>query len=756
MRLFPVMRRGFLGILSVLFGLVLTMASGVASDFDDPSGWKCVNPRFSPLDGAHAGDASPSQSPVSFVYVAPDGNDAWNGSAAKPQPGENGVVVDGPFRTIAAAQLAVRERLKEMDADHDGAAKSLVVELRGGTYCLDETLVFTPADSGRTTDAPVVWKAFEDERPIVSAGRVLTGWKVGDDGRWTLEIPEVRAGTWYFEQLFVNGQRRFRPRLPKTGYYHVAAEAEPSDAAKGKGFDRFVWAENELSVNWANREDIEVCAFHEWAMSRMRIADLNPQTRTVTFTGRTVSTSNWSKFLTGYRYYVDNVKEALTEPGEWYLDRKTGILTYIPREGETPQTVDVVAPRLEQVVILQGNGEQRAWVRNLRFEGIAFAHTNWELAPEGQVFPQAEFGLSSAVAAIGARDCAFDGCAIVNTGGYAIAFGAGCKRNVVENTDMLDLAAGGVMIGRAMAGTWAESLNGASDEEAVVSHITVRNCTIRGAGRLHPAAVGIWIGHSPDNTIVQNDICDLYYTAVSVGWVWGYGNSLAKRNEIGYNHMYHLGQRILSDMGGVYTLGLSEGTRVHDNVIHDVDAFSYGGWGLYTDEGSTGITMDNNLVYRTKTGGFHQHYGKENHIENNIFVDAQVQQLQRTRTEEHLSFWFERNIAAWSNDSPLMGSNWNDNHFQTDYNVYWHNGEDVKFFGDKTLEEWRKERGQDEHSVIADPKFVDPSNDDYRVSDRSPAIPLGFKPFDPSDAGRKTTSRWTDFFAMPPSGFVAE
>lgn len=678
------------------------------------------------------------------LYVATNGNNAWSGRLAKP----NTDGTDGPLATLAAAQQAVR-KIRQAEPKRN---RPVIVAVRGGTYGLQEPLLFSPADSG-TSDAPVIYQAYGDERPIFSGGTRITDWRVDAEGRWHADLNAVKNGQWQFSQLFVNDQRRFRPRLPDQGYYKIARKLDPSPKAAGKGHDRFGFNVGEIRADWTHLHDVEVIAFHHWTASRLPIAEVDAAENIVTMQGHTTGLSSWAEFKQGHRYVVENVKEALGKPGQWYLDRPTGRLTYIPRAGETPTNTTVIAPRLRNLLLLKGDVAERRWVQHLQFRGLTFAHANWPIPPTGQSFPQAEVNLGAAVAAMGARHIVIEDCAVRHVGEYAMGFGPGCQHNRIAGCELIDIGAGGIKIGSALPTDWGNTLAAPNDDEALVSHHTVEDCLIAHLGRLHSAGIGVWVGHSPHNVIRHNDVYDLYYSAFSLGWVWGYSPSKAHHNEVAFNHAHHIGQAVLSDMGCIYTLGISPGTTIHDNHFHDVVSYDYGGWGLYTDEGSTGVEMRNNLVYRCSRGGFHQHYGKENRIVNNILAFGGEHQIQRTRTEEHISFFFERNIVYWDNDSPLLGSNWRDNNFKLDHNVYWHAGKPIRFPGDLTLEQWQEQRGQDVHSLIADPGFVNPAANDFRLKPDSPALKVGFEPFDYTRAGRRKPAALTRDLPDVPAAF---
>jgi parallel beta-helix repeat protein len=207
--------------------------------------------------------------------------------------------------------------------------------------------------------------------------------------------------------------------------------------------------------------------------------------------------------------------------------------------------------------------------------------------------------------------------------------------------------------------------------------------------------------------------------------------------------MHDIGQGQLSDMGGIYTLGVQPGTILRGNRIHDVSDFIYGGWGLYTDEGSSGIVLESNIVYRCQSAGFHQHYGASNLLYNNIFALNRDCQLMRTRAEAHLSFTFTNNIVYF-NSGNLLGGNWEGEGFEMRHNIYFDtrvSPSHPPLDGALKFADWRA-RGQDIQSLFTDPLFVAPLKGDFRLQRASPARPFGFHPFDLRDAGpRKKFTR---------------
>ena len=668
---------------------------------------------------------------VIIFHVSPSGDDAWSGRSPFPDG------ADGPFATIAAARDAARSLRKARKS----RTQRICVLLRGGIHYLDQTFQLLPEDSG-TADSPVIYAAYPGEGPVLSGGRRIGGWSVttmnGMDC-WVADLPSVRTDEWCFTQLFVNGRRAPRPRLPKMGHYEftgLAGEERVSPDWTMHGPRKANFAPGHIRA-WKNLSDIEVVALARWYDSHNHIDKVDEKSNTVFFKKETLGSLFDSETPSGYsRYCLENVFEALDTPGEWYLDRQAGKLFYLPLETEKPETAVVVAPLLSEIVRLQGS-EGGEPVAHVRFENIAFQHAEWVLPADDPGSVQAAFKVPGAVVFDCAENCVLYGCSVSNVSQYGVELLAGCANNKIIGCSFFDMGAGGVKIGH-------EELLREDDTNPIkvapnvkqlkYMRTTVSDCAIHDGGVIYPGAIGAWIGNSGRNTIIHNHIFNMPYAGVSCGWTWGYEQTRTIRNIIKDNHVHHIGN-LLHDNGGIYMLGCQPGTIVCGNLIHDIVNYgspAAGGHGIYPDEGSSMITFENNIVHHVVGKPFNLHFGYDNWVRNNIFVFPENMFLNSgKRHGTRYSSVFTKNIFL------RLGGNIRLEHVlrenaKFEKNLFWQDDP-----ADTLARILNKEALQGQHagSVIANPLLTDPESGDFSLREDSPALKLGFKPIDMSTVG---------------------
>lgn len=669
------------------------------------------------------------------LHVSPGGNDRLPGTLATPSADG----ADGPLASLAGARDAIR-RFK---AQPGGFFRPVTVHVADGVYELEDTLRFAPEDSG-TADAPIRYVAAEGTAPLFSGGRRITGWRESEhNGQrcWVAGLPEVAAGRWNFTRLYVNGAPRQRPRLPKAGFYRFTGLAgfENTSFNWCQGPDRANFAPGEIKA-WRNWADVELVSYQLWFDTHHRFKAIDEDTNTVHFHARSLGSlrDERTEFA---RYFIENVGEALDTPGQWYLDRPTGTLTYLPLPDEKLETAVVVAPRLAELVRLQGDGERR--VAHLRFENLAFAHQQWELPPDTPGYIQAAWGVPGAIILEGAERCVLFGCTVAHVNGYGIEVLAGSTGNVVAACAVHDAGAGGIKLGH-------ESCQYQSVQGAIMPErpglpplaTTVADCTIRDCGHTFPSAIGIWIGNSGWNHVVHNHVFNCTYTGISCGWTWGYAPTRTLANRIEDNHIHHINHReILSDNGGIYTLGRQPGTTVRGNVIHDISCYGYGAWGIYPDEGSSEIRYEHNLVCGTKKAAFSVHYGRDMLVQHNVLALSQDEHLSPGKREMHRTAVFRHNVLVPVNGRIRKGlpANWSAAHYTLEKNLFWPLDGTPLSFNDQTLAD-QQAQGQHLGSVVADPLFGDAAGGDFSLRTDSPVKRIGFKPHDWSKVGPRLTS----------------
>lgn len=526
------------------------------------------------------------QPPADF-YVAVSGQDSNPGTKAK------------PFATIARARDAVREKTKA------GRTQDLRVQIGGGTYRQTETLTFGPEDSG-TTNCAITYAAAPGEKVTLSGGRKIDGWKKGTNEIWTAEIPEVKAGKWYPRQLFVNGQRAIRARTPN------ADDKMPWWKIKTAANGQIITVSVDHPIQaWKNAADVELIYLSNNDASRKRVGVVDGAAQTFTLPPPhqwppSISNQIGSHPAPGFACYLENAREMLDQPGEWYLDRTTGVLAYWPRPGENLSEAEVIAP-VVQNTLLAVTGTAEKPVRNLHFKGIHVEHVDWPLPSYGfalmfgclQVTPEGLFyWIDAAVSFKHARACNFTDGGVAHAGGIGIGLLSGCAQNVIEGNRVYDLGGGGIVAGGLRnRDTWrvAERVQPIAPDDH--QEYRIANNTIHHCGTDYFGAIGIFLGITHEAVVSHNLIHDIAYNGIVLA-----GNEtplkFARNNTVEYNHIHDVLQTAV-DGGGIYLCFPVEGwgAVIRGNFIHDIRhngvAGGNGSNGFFLDDVTQALRLKN-------------------------------------------------------------------------------------------------------------------------------------------------------------------
>ena len=552
------------------------------------------------------------------IWISPKGSDFNDGTGQFPKA------------TLTSALRLAREWRRTEDNRIQGG---ITIYMEGGTYAFYEPVFIRPEDSG-TKESPTIIRSVGDEKVILSGGISINGWK--KQGKvWVADVPAFNGRPLDFRQLWVNGKKAVRARdvedFEKMNRICSVDEKNEILYVPAVSIRRLIDNKGNLKAKYA-----EMVLHQMWCVANLRIRSVEVQGDSAAIRfhqpeSRIQFEHPWPRPMVttdGHNsaFYLTNARELQDVPGEWYHDMDARKVYYYPREGEKMQEAEVIVPAVETLVQVEGTLDRP--VCHIRFEKITFSYTTWMRPSEkGHVPLQAGMYLTdgyridpkmqrnylnhpldnqgwlgrpaAAVRVVAARQIDFERCRFEHLGSTGLDYEEAVQGGVVRGCLFRDIAGNGLLVGSFSPAAHETHLPyDPADRREVCTQQQINNCYFTEIGNEDWGCLAIAAGYVGDVNIVHNEISEVPYSGISLGWGWTQTVNCMRNNRVHANLIHHYAKHMY-DVAGIYTLGSQPKSYVTENCVHSIYKPGYvhdpNHWFyLYTDEGSSFITVRDN------------------------------------------------------------------------------------------------------------------------------------------------------------------
>ena len=552
------------------------------------------------------------------IWISPKGSDFNDGTRQFPKA------------TLTSALRQAREWRRTEDNRIQGG---ITIYMEGGTYAFYEPVFIRPEDSG-TKESPTIIRSVGDEKVILSGGISINGWK--KQGKvWVADVPAFNGRPLDFRQLWVNGKKAVRARdvedFEKMNRICSVDEKNEILYVPAVSIRRLIDNKGNLKAKYA-----EMVLHQMWCVANLRIRSVEVQGDSAAIRfhqpeSRIQFEHLWPRPMVttdGHNsaFYLTNARELQDVPGEWYHDMDARKVYYYPREGEKMQEAEVIVPAVETLVRVEGTVDRP--VCHIRFEKITFSYTTWMRPSEkGHVPLQAGMYLTdgyridpkmqrnylnhpldnqgwlgrpaAAVRVVAARQIDFERCRFEHLGSTGLDYEEAVQGGVVRGCLFRDIAGNGLLVGSFSPAAHETHLPyDPADRREVCTQQHINNCYFTEIGNEDWGCLAIAAGYVGDVNIEHNEISEVPYSGISLGWGWTQTVNCMRNNRVHANLIHHYAKHMY-DVAGIYTLGSQPKSYVTENCVHSIYKPGYvhdpNHWFyLYTDEGSSFITVRDN------------------------------------------------------------------------------------------------------------------------------------------------------------------